>query len=325
MARVSIIVPCYNEEAVLPHLFARLTTAADRWGMDYEVICVDDGSRDGTWALLEEQHRRDARWRGLGFSRNFGHQSAVSAGMVHATGDAIVIIDADLQDPPESIERLLAKWKEGYQVVYAIRSRREDKALKSLFAWGFYRMIARLVPFKIPADAGDYALLDRRVVDVMNGMPERNRYLRGLRAWCGFRQTGVEFSRQARAAGTPQYTFKKSLRLAMDGVFSFSTVPLRLATYLGFVISGVSFLGALFTLLQKVFSKQFAAIGLEPGPGFPTVVISITFLGGVQLLCLGILGEYLGRIDDEVKGRPPWIIHQTIGLARRETAGSPPP
>ena len=190
-------------------------------------------------------------------------------------------------------------------------------AEQNWLAWGFYRLIAKLVPFQIPADAGDYALLDRAVVDVINAMPERNRYLRGLRAWCGFRQIGVQFERHARAAGAPQYTFGKSFRLAMDGVFSFSTLPLRLATYLGFFISGLSFLGAVFTFLQKVFARQFAAIGLEPGPGFPTVVISITFLGGVQLLCLGILGEYLGRIYDEVKDRPHWIISQAAGIKPR--------
>jgi len=314
MAGLSIIVPCYNEEAVLPQLFHRLTAAAGTWGIDYEVICIDDGSRDRTWELLKEQHQRDSRWRSLSFARNFGHQTAVSAGLFHALGDAVVIIDADLQDPPESIEKLIAKWREGYQVIYAVRTRRRDAVIKSFLAWGFYRLMARLVPFSIPADSGDYALLDRVVVNVLNAMPERNRYLRGLRAWCGFRQVGVEFERHARAAGTPQYTFRKSFRLAMDGVFSFSAVPLRLATYLGFWISGLAFLGTVFTFLQKIFAKQFAALGLEPGPGFPTVVISVTFLGGVQLLCLGILGEYLGRIYDEVKGRPHWIISKTAGL-----------
>jgi len=324
MARASIIVPCYNEEAVLPQLFDRLTTAAGQWGMEYEIICVNDGSRDRTWELLREQHRRDPHWRGLSFARNFGHQTAVSAGLYHATGDAVVIIDADLQDPPESILNLLAKWREGYQVVYGVRARRQDAALKSFLAWGFYRVIARLVPFKIPADSGDYALLDRTVVDVLNSMPERNRYLRGLRAWCGFRQTGVEFDRHARAAGAPQYTFKKSFRLAMDGVFSFSAVPLRLATHLGFWISGFAFLITMFTFIQKVFARQFAAIGLAPGPGFPTVVISVTFLGGVQLLCLGILGEYLGRIYDEVKGRPHWIISEAVGLTALHKPPIPP-
>lgn len=318
MKKISIVIPCFNEEAVLPLLFSRLTTAAESWGVDYEVLCVNDGSKDKTWELLKIQGRKDPRWGCLSFSRNFGHQTAVSAGMFYATGDAVVIIDADLQDPPESIEKLLAKWNEGYEVVYAVRARRRDKALKSFLAWAFYRVIALLVPFKIPSDAGDYCLLDRSVVNVLNALPERNRYLRGLRAWCGFRQIGVPFERDARAAGTPQYTFKKSFRLAMDGVFSFSTVPLRLATYMGFWISGFAFLITAFTFFQKVFAKQFAAIGLEPGPGFPTVVISITFLGGVQLLCLGILGEYLGRIYDEVKGRPQWIIAGAQGI---ETQG----
>jgi dolichol-phosphate mannosyltransferase len=312
--KISVVVPCYNEEAVLPRLFQRLTAAADAWAMDYEIICVDDGSRDNTWKLLKYRHEQDARWRCLSFARNFGHQMAVSAGLFHATGDAVVIIDADLQDPPEQILHLIEKWCKGYEVVYAVRTKRDDAALKQLFAWGFYRVLSKAVPFNVPADAGDFCLLDRRVVEVLNALPERNRYLRGLRAWSGFRQIGIEFERHARAAGAPQYTFKKSFKLAMDGVFSFSSVPLRLATYVGFAVSALAFLGALFTFCQKIFAKQFAEIGLEPGPGFPTVVISILFLGGVQLICLGILGEYLGRIYDEVKGRPHWIIQDSAGL-----------
>ena len=314
MNKISVIIPCYNEEAVLPQLFQRLTTVAATWAMDYEIICVDDGSRDRTWEILKLQNGKDPRWRCLSFARNFGHQVAVSAGLYHATGDAVVIIDADLQDPPEQISRLLEKWHEGYQVVYAVRTKRNDALLKQFLAWGFYRILSKAVPFNVPADSGDFCLLDRRVVAVLNALPERNRYLRGLRAWSGFRQVGLEFERHARAAGTPQYTFKKSFRLAMDGVFSFSTVPLRLAAYLGLIVSLGAFLGALFTLCQKIFSRQFAAIGLEPGPGFPTLVISILFLGGVQLICLGILGEYLGRIYDEVKGRPHWIIQDCAGL-----------
>jgi polyisoprenyl-phosphate glycosyltransferase len=313
--KLSVIVPCYNEEAVLPQLFARLAAVAATWGMDYEIICVDDGSRDRTWELLKAQHARDPRWRGLTFARNFGHQVAVSAGLHHATGDAAVILDADLQDPPEEIARLLAKWREGFQVVYAVRTKRDDAAVKQVLAWTFYRLLSRAVPFNVPADAGDFCLLDRRVVAVMNALPERNRYLRGLRAWSGFRQTGVEFERHARAAGAAQYTFKKSLRLAMDGVFSFSTVPLRLATYLGLGVSVCAFLGAVFTFCEKVFAAQFARFGFTPGPhGIPTLVISILFLGGVQLICLGILGEYLGRIYDEVKGRPHWIVQDSAGL-----------
>jgi dolichol-phosphate mannosyltransferase len=317
--KISLVVPCYNEEAVLPRLFERLEQVAAAWGLDYEIVCVDDGSADRTWLLLEQQCRSNPRWKALSFARNFGHQAAVSAGLYHASGDAVVMIDADLQDPPEVVAELIARWREGFQVVHAVRKKRQDPPLKRFLAWGFYRFMARLVPFGIPADSGDFCLLDRAVVDVMNALPERSRFLRGLRAWCGFRQTKVEFERQARAAGVPQYTFSKSFKLAMDGVFSFSAAPLKLATHLGLLVSAFAFLGAVFTFLQKVFAKQFAAIGLEPGPGFPTVVISILFLGGVQLICLGILGEYVGRIYEEVKGRPPWIIRASSGLERRVT------
>jgi dolichol-phosphate mannosyltransferase len=312
--KISVIVPCFNEEAVLPQLFKRLGAAATTWGLDYEVICVDDGSRDRTWQLLKQQHSADPRWRCLSFARNFGHQTAVSAGLFHTTGDAVVVIDADLQDPPEEVARLLAKWQEGYEVVFATRKKRKDPLVKRLLAWGFYRLLQKMTPLPMARDAGDFCLLDKKVVAVMNALPERSRYLRGLRTWCGFRQTSVEFDRGERAAGVPQYTFKKSFKLAMDGLFSFSAAPLRLATYLGLWVSAFAFFGVLFTLAQKIFAAQFAKIGLAPGAGFPTIVISILFLGGVQLICLGILGEYIGRIYEEVKGRPLWIIRDSAGL-----------
>jgi polyisoprenyl-phosphate glycosyltransferase len=315
MQTVSVVVPCYNEEAVLPELFKRLSGAAATWDAGYEIICVDDGSRDNTWEVLKAQNAKDPRWRCLSFARNFGHQTAVSAGLFYATGDAAVVMDADLQDPPEEISRLLARWREGFQVVFATHKKRRDPLLKRIFAWGFYRLLEKMTPLPMARDAGDFCLLDRKVVAVMNALPERSRYLRGLRTWCGFRQTSVEFERAGRAAGEPQYTFKKSFKLAMDGLFSFSAVPLRLATYLGLWVSGFAFVGAVFTFLQKIFAEQFANIGLSPGPhGIPTLVISILFLGGVQLICLGILGEYLGRIYDEVKGRPRWIIQDHAGL-----------
>jgi len=315
MPKISIIIPCFNEEAVLPQLFERLGQAVTTWNADYEVICVDDGSRDRTWERLKAQHAANPRWRCLSFARNFGHQTAVSAGLHFATGDAAVVIDADLQDPPEEIARLLAKWREGYEVVFATRKKRRDPWLKRLLAWGFYRLLQKMTPLPMARDAGDFCLLDKKVVAVMNALPERSRYLRGLRTWCGFRQTAVEFDRAERAAGVPQYTFKKSFKLAMDGLFSFSAAPLRLATYLGLWVSAFAFLGAMFTLLQKVFATQFAKIGLAPGAGFPTIVISVLFLGGVQLICLGILGEYIGRIYEEVKGRPLWILRDSAGLA----------
>ena len=314
MSKLSIIIPCYNEEAVLPELFTRLAAVAATWNLDYEMLCVDDGSRDRTWEILKAQNQKDARWRGLSFARNFGHQTAVSAGLHFASGDAVVVIDADLQDPPEEISRLLAKWREGYEVVFAQRKKRRDPLLKRILAWGFYRLLQKLTPLPMARDAGDFCLLDRKVVTVMNALPERSRYLRGLRTWCGFRQTAVEFDRQERAAGVPQYTFKKSFKLAMDGLFSFSAAPLRLATYLGLWVSGFAFIGVVFTLAQKVFAEAFSKIGLAPGAGFPTIVISVLFLGGVQLICLGILGEYIGRIYEEVKGRPLWILRDTAGV-----------
>lgn len=325
MTKISVIVPCFNEEAVLPGFFGRMGAAAETWGLDYEIICVDDGSGDRTWELLKTQNQNDARWRCVSFARNFGHQAAVSAGLHFAAGDAAVVIDADLQDPPEEIARLLAKWREGFEVVFATRKKRDDPLPKRVLAWGFYRLISALALFPLPADVGDFCLLDKKVVTVMNSLPERNRYLRGLRAWCGFSQTSVEFERAGRAAGRPRYNFRKSLRLAMDGIFSFSTVPLRLAAWLGLAVSAGAFLGVVFTFCEKVFAAQFAKFGLTPGPhGVPTTVISILFLGGVQLICLGILGEYIGRIYDEVKGRPLWILRDSVGITPGEPAGSKP-
>ena len=315
--------PCFEEEAVLPELFKRLSAAAAAWEMDYEIVCIDDGSHDRTWELLQLQHKADPRWRSISFARNFGHQAAVSAGLHFATGDAVVVIDADLQDPPEEIARLITKWREGFEVVFATRKKRRDPMLKRILAWGFYRLLGQMTPLPMARDAGDFCLLDKRIVSVMNALPERSRYLRGLRTWCGFRQTSVEFDRAERAAGVPQYTFKKSFKLAMDGLFSFSATPLRLATYLGLWVSGFAFLGVIFTFAQKIFSTQFAKIGFAPGAGFPTIVISILFLGGVQLICLGILGEYVGRIYEEVKGRPLWIVRDAAGIAREKISPRP--
>jgi dolichol-phosphate mannosyltransferase len=226
-----------------------------------------------------------------------------------------VIIDADLQDPPEEIARLLEKWRAGFEVVFATRKVRKDPPVKKFLAWGFYRLLEKMTPLPMARDAGDFCLLDKKVVAVMNALPERSRYLRGLRTWCGFRQTSVEFERHERAAGVPQYTFKKSFKLAMDGLFSFSAAPLRLATYLGLWVSVFAFLGVVFTFAQKIFAAEFSKIGLAPGAGFPTIVISVLFLGGVQLICLGILGEYIGRIYEEVKGRPLWILRESAGIS----------
>jgi dolichol-phosphate mannosyltransferase len=326
MPKISVIVPCLNEEAVLPQLFTRLTAAAATWEAEVEFICVDDGSSDRTWQLLRDQYRLDQRWLGLSFARNFGHQTAVSAGLWHATGDAVVVLDADLQDPPEEIARLLEPWRAGYEVVYGIRQKRQEDGFKRLAYWTFYRLLSRFAAFEVPLDAGDFCVMSRRVVATINAMPERNRFVRGLRAWSGFRQIGVTYDRAARQAGTPKYGFYQLVKLATDGLFAFSTAPLRLATYLGLGVSACAFLGAVFTFFQKIFAAQFARIGLAPQPGFPTIVISVLFLGGVQLICLGILGEYIGRIYEEVKGRPRWIIRDTAGLTPASDAvGLPRP
>ncbi|HEX4265688.1 MAG TPA: glycosyltransferase family 2 protein [Verrucomicrobiae bacterium] len=322
MPKVSIIIPCFNEEAVLPELFVRLDKAAAGWNLDYEILCVDDGSRDRTWELLKTQNRKDPRWRCVSFARNFGHQTAVSAGLFYAKGDAVVVIDADLQDPPEQLIRFFEKWREGFQVVYAVRQKRKENAAKRFCYWAFYRLMARMTPFHVPLDAGDFCLMDRCVVDIINQMPERNRFVRGMRAWTGFQQIGIPYERDARAAGEPKYTVGKLLHLAWDGVSSFSSAPLRLATYLGFWVSGFAFLGVIFTFIQKMFANQFTRIGLAPNPGFPTIVISVLFLGGVQLICLGILGEYVGRIYDELKRRPLWVVRETAGVEFSLAPGS---
>ena len=307
---ISIVIPCYNEEQAIPLLHKRFDELTATWSDPVEIICVDDGSKDQTWRKLKEIARLDSKWKAICLSRNFGHQAAVSAGLYHAKGDCVCVIDADLQDPPETLEAFVAEWKAGSDVVYGVRRKRKDALIKRFLAWGFYRVIAKLVSIEIPPDSGDFCLLDRKVVDIMNALPEKSRYLRGLRAWCGFKHTPVEFERDARAAGEPQYTFRKSLKLAMDGIFSFSAVPLALASHAGLWVSGFALVGMLFTLAQRLFRPWFAMIGLEPGPGFATIVISVLFLGGIQLICLGILGEYLGRIYDEVKGRPSWIASE---------------
>jgi len=311
---ISIVVPCYNEKEVLDELYQRLSAAAESWGEPFEVIVVDDGSEEETWQRIEAIHQRDPRWKAVRFSRNFGHQTAVSAGIARATGQAVIVMDADLQDPPEQLHRFLAAWHDGYDVVYGVRRKRKEGPLLRVCYHLFYRILAGSASQPIPTDSGDFCLMDRKVVDLLNAMPERNRFVRGLRAWVGFRQMGIEYARDARRGGEPKYTLAKLVRLAVDGLFSFSTVPLRLATYLGLVVSTIAFLGAVFTLVQRLFHDWFARIGLEPVPGFATTVIAILFLGGVQLICLGIMGEYIGRIYDEVKGRPSWIVRQTLGL-----------
>ena len=311
---ISIVLPCYNEREVLGELYSRLTAAAEGFGEPFEVIIVDDGSDEETWGRLCEIHEKDGRWKLLRLGRNFGHQTAISAGIAHASGGAVIVMDADLQDPPEELSRLIAKWKEGCHVVYAVRKKRKENLLKRCCYKVFYRVLSRTADMPIPLDSGDFCLMDRKVVDLLKAMPEHNRFVRGLRSWVGFRQTGVEYERDARAGGKPKYTFRTLGKLAADGVLSFSSKPLRMATRLGLLCVAIGFLGVILGLLQRIFPDAFARVGLGPLSGFSAIIVAILLLGGMQLICLGIVGEYIGRIFDEVKGRPQWTIRETRGL-----------
>jgi dolichol-phosphate mannosyltransferase len=320
---ISIVIPCYNEEDVLEELFVRLTKAAETWDCDWQAICIDDGSQDKTWAMLQKQFEQDPRWKALSFSRNFGHQIAVSAGISHSgSADAVFVIDADLQDPPEELHRFIKVWKDGAEVVFAVRKKRKENLLKRIAYWSFYRIMKKIVDIEIPLDSGDFCLMDKKVVAILNSMPERNRFIRGLRAWSGFKQVGLPYERQARAAGEPKYTLKKLIKLATDGIFNFSGFPLKIASHIGFYVSILALLGILLTLGQRIFTDTFSAIGFSTVPGYATIVVAILFLGGVQLICLGITGEYLARIFEEVKQRPTWVISSSVGVTELDTIDS---
>ncbi|MEB3187523.1 MAG: glycosyltransferase family 2 protein [bacterium] len=316
----SIVVPIYNEEEVLPELYRRLTGAMDAQGETYELVFVNDGSRDRSLELLRGLADGDARLKVIDFARNFGHQAAITAGMDLATGDAVVVIDADLQDPPEVIARLAEKWREGYEVVYAIREKRQgDSLFKRSTAAAFYRLLRRVTSVDIPLDTGDFRLMDRRAIEAFKGLRERHRFVRGLVSWIGFRQTGVAFVRDERHAGVTKYPLRKMLKFAFDGLTSFSFAPLQLATYSGFVTAFTAFLGILWVVWVKLFTT-------EALPGWASQIVCTLLLGGIQLISLGIIGEYIGRIYDEVKGRPLYITREILGNASRtDTPRAPGP
>jgi len=300
----SIIAPVFNEICCLDVLVERVAEVMDQTGEIWELVLVDDGSTDGSTEKIRELASGDSRVRPVIFARNFGHQIAVTAGLDYSRGDAVVIIDADLQDPPEVILELIQKWREGYEVVYAQRSEREGETwFKRLTASLFYRTIYRITDVKIPLDTGDFRLLDRKVVEVMNSMRERHRFLRGMSAWVGFRSIGVPYKRAARFAGTTKYPFKKMLKLALTAVTSFSYVPLQIAMWVGFISAGIAILAIPVVITLRLIGSQFFF-------GQATTLIAVLFLGGVQLISLGILGEYVGRIYDEVKGRPLYIVSE---------------
>jgi polyisoprenyl-phosphate glycosyltransferase len=307
-ASVSIVIPCFNEEGNLRETHQRVSEAIARAGMQYEIVYVDDGSHDRTPELLRQLHAEDEHVRVLYLSRNFGHQFAVSAGLAHAGGAAVVIMDADLQDPPEVVLEMIRLWEAGYEVVYGVRIDREGETrFKLVTARLFYRLIHWLSETEIPLDTGDFRLLDRRVVDTIVAMPERDRFLRGMVSWAGFRQIGLPYRRAPRFAGETKYSVGKMVRFAFDGIVSFSVKPLRLSTLMGFVSAGLALLAILYALGMRLFTQRWVT-------GWTALIIAILFLGGAQLISLGIIGEYVGRLYGEAKRRPLYLIRETLGI-----------
>lgn len=311
MKKISVVIPMYYEEEVAEICYDRVSTILkslyDKY--KYEIIFVNDGSKDNTRQMLKEICRVDGNVKLIDFSRNFGHQSAITAGMNYSIGQAVVVIDADLQDPPEVILRMLEKWREGYQVVYGKRLKREGESIfKKATAKVFYRILARLTEFDIPVDAGDFRLIDRKVCDALNKMDEKNRYVRGIISWLGFNTTYVEFVREKRYAGKTKYPFRKMLKFATDAVVSFSYKPLRITSYLGMALSGVSFIYLIIALFLKLFNV------IDTVQGWMSIVAISLFFNGIVLLVLGIMGEYIGRIYDEVKARPLYVVNEFVNF-----------
>jgi polyisoprenyl-phosphate glycosyltransferase len=308
----SLVVPFWNEEKIIPELYRRVVSVMDGTGEAWEMICVNDGSRDQSLRLLTQLHEQDPRIKVIDFSRNFGHQIAITAGADFAEGDAVIIMDSDLQDPPEVVARLIEKWREGYEVVYAMRTRREGETwFKLVTAKLFYRLLKRITDVEIPLDTGDFLLMDRRVVLAMRQLREQHRFMRGLSSWVGFKQIGVEYERAERYAGETKYPLRKMVRLANTAITNFSYVPLQLATYLGFILAIISLVSMILAIILRLSGSSFFL-------GQATTLVSVLFLGSIQLIVLGIIGEYLGRIYDEVKGRPLYIVSRAYGFVERQ-------
>jgi len=308
LVEISVVIPMHNEEGALPRLFARLTPCLEQVTQDYEIICVNDGSRDGTYAALQAFQRDDRRIKLISLSRNFGKEIALTAGLDHAAGAAVIPIDADLQDPPELIPALVEQWKKGYKVVLATRkSRPGDSWFKRKSAEWFYKAMNSMSTVPLPPNTGDFRLMDRTVVEAVRRMPERMRFMKGVFAWVGFSTTAIYFDREARVAGTTTWNYWKLWKFALDGIFSFTTVPLRVWTYIGALISLISFLWAMFITVSTVFFGN-------PVAGYPSLMVAVLFMGGMQLLSVGIIGEYVGRIYRESKQRPLYLIAETVGF-----------
>lgn len=316
MRSISVVVPVFNEEEIIELFYDRMKNMLTRLdGLSWEIVFVDDGSRDTSFAKLSAMAASDSHVKVLKFSRNFGHQIAITAGVDAACGDCVVVIDSDLQDPPEVIPAMVDQWRQGFDVVYGVRSEREgETAVKLMTASMFYRLLGRLTNVQIPANVGDFRLMSRRVVDQLKLLREKDRFVRGLVSWVGFRQTGVTYRREARKAGLTKYPLGKMIKFAFDGITSFSTAPLKLATWTGYL----SALAAVLYLIS-VFVQRALGITVE---GWATIMVAMLFLGSVQLICLGILGEYLGRVFNEVKPRPMYVIEERLGLDEPPRQGS---
>lgn len=320
MPTFSVVAPVFNEEALVEEFCRRCVAALEPLGEPFELVLVNDGSRDRSPQLLRALHERDPRIKVLNFSRNFGHQLAITAGADYAQGKAVVVIDSDLQDPPEVIPQLIAKWREGYEVVYAVREEREGETwFKTVTAAFFYRLIAKITSVELPVDAGDFRLMDRKVVDALSRIREHHRFMRGLSVWVGFKSTGMPYKRLARKAGATKYPLRKMLKFALDGITSFSYLPLQLATYLGFITAGLSllFILVIFALRLGGQTAQDAAFY-----GQASTLAAVLFIGAVQMISLGIIGEYVGRIYDEVKGRPLYIVAEALGYPEEQQTRS---
>ncbi len=313
---ISVVVPAFNEEDAIHVLHQRLTQSAKAWGEDYEVILVDDGSHDGTLEKCRQIAASDPRFRVLSFSRNFGHQAAVSAGLRYASGDVVAVIDADLQDPPEELIRFIRKCREGFDVVYAIRTKRKENIFKRTSYFLYYRILKHLSALDIPLDAGDFCVMGRAALDALNSLPERNRFVRGLRTYVGYRQVGLSYERHSRQAGEPKYTFSKLVRLGADGIVNFSYKPLHLVMYFGLVIGFLTILAGVGVAVLYLTDTTLLGYNPRQVRGWTSLILALLFFSGLQLISLGIIGEYIGRVFEEVKARPAFIIRTKLNFER---------
>lgn len=316
-AMISIVIPAYNEEDGIAEMYRRIVAASAAWQEEFEILIVDDGSRDRTLEICERIGAEDARWKVISLSRNFGHQAAVSAGLMHARGSIVTVMDADLQDPPEELLPFIEKIREGWDVVYAIRTKRKENWIKRLCYHGYYRILKRVAVLDIPLDAGDFCVMRGEVVDAINQLPERNRFVRGLRSWVGFRQTGMAYERQARFAGEPKYNFAKLFKLATDGIINFSYRPLQFIMSIGLGLAAFCMFAAAFVVVQYFTNWTIAGFNPRSARGWTSTIIVILFLAAVNLVCMGILGEYIGRLFEEVKRRPTWIVKRRVNLLEK--------